>query len=78
MRTRIESYSGDLAVVVPADMAARAGLRVGEPVNVELTDGHLVVGPARAETLADLVARITPENLHVAWEDGPPVGRELL
>ena len=78
MRTRIETYNADLAVVVPVDMAARAGLRVGEPVDVELAGGRLVVGPARAETLADLVARITPENLHVAWDDGPPICRELL
>ena len=79
MRTRIELHSGGgLAVVVPADMAAEAGLRAGEPVHVELAGGRLVIGPLGGETLAELVAKITPENLHVAWADGPPVGRELL
>lgn len=79
MRTWIEEApGGGLAVVVPADLAAQAGLRLGEPVDVELADGRLVVGPPADETLAELVARITPENLHVAWPDGPPVGRELL
>ena len=78
MRTTIESSSGGLAVVVPADLAARAGLRQGEVAEVELAGGRLVVGPPGGESLAELVARITPENLHVAWPDGPPVGRELL
>ena len=78
MQTRVEPYRGDLAVVVPTDLAARAGLRAGEAVEVELAGGRLVVGPPGGVTLAELVAQITPENLHVAWDDGPPVGRELL
>jgi antitoxin component of MazEF toxin-antitoxin module len=32
----------------------------------------------KKKTLAQLVAGITPENLHGEWDTGPPVGREVV
>jgi antitoxin component of MazEF toxin-antitoxin module len=32
----------------------------------------------KKSTLAQLVAGITPENLHGEWDTGPAVGREVL
>jgi antitoxin component of MazEF toxin-antitoxin module len=32
----------------------------------------------RKKALAQLVAGITPENLHEEWDTGPPVGRESV
>jgi len=78
MRTRIESCPGGVAIVVPEAVAARAGLRGGEPAEVEVAGGSLVVRPAGPSTLAALLAGITPENLHGEWAPGPPVGAELL
>jgi antitoxin component of MazEF toxin-antitoxin module len=37
-----------------------------------------VVRPAGPATLAELLAGITPENLHGEWAAGPPAGAELL
>ena len=41
------------------------------------------VGPGelrirKKKTLAQLVAGITPENLHGEWDTGPAVGREVV
>ena len=38
----------------------------------------MVVRPAGPGSLADLLAGITPENLHGEWAAGPPAGVELL
>lgn len=78
MRTRVESCPGGVAVVVPADLAAQAGLRGGGPAEIELSGGRLVVRPSGPATLADLLAGITPENLHGEWASGPPAGAEML
>ena len=78
MRTRVEKCPGGLAVVVPESMAALAGLSDGSEAEVEWKDGRLVVGLSGPATLAELLAGITPENLHGEWAAGPPVGRELL
>jgi antitoxin component of MazEF toxin-antitoxin module len=32
----------------------------------------------KKKTLAELVAGITPENLHGEWDTGPDVGREIV
>ena len=64
IRTRVEKCPGGLAVVVPEPLAAQAGLRDGVPVDLELADGRLVVRPGGPATLAELLAGVTPENLH--------------
>jgi antitoxin MazE len=78
MRTSVESRPGGVAIVIPEAVAARAGLRVGEPADVEVAGGQLVVRPAGPATLAEMLAGITPENLHGEWVPGPPVGAEIL
>jgi antitoxin MazE len=78
MRTRVEAFPGGVAVVVPQEVAARAGLRGGEPADLELDGGRLVIRPAGPATLAELLAGITPENVHGEWAAGPPAGAELL
>ena len=78
MRTRVEKCPGGLIVVVPEALAAEAGLREGGPAELELTDGHLVIRTGDPVTLAEMIAGITPENLHGEWTDGPPAGSELL
>ncbi len=78
MRTRVETCPGGVAVVVPADLAEQAGLRGGGPAEIEFAGGRLVVRSSGPATLADLLAKITPENLHGEWAGGPPAGAELL
>lgn len=77
-QTRVEKYPGGVAVVIPKSLATQAGLREGTSADLELVGGRLVVRPARAETLADLLADVTPDNLHAEWAAGPPIGAELL
>jgi antitoxin MazE len=78
MRTRVEKCSGGVAIVIPEAVAARAGLRDGESAELEVAGGRLVVRATGPATLAELLAGITPENLHGEWAAGPPAGAEVL
>ena len=78
MRARVEKYDGSLAILVPEPLAAQAGLREGDQAEVELCGGRLVVRTGGPATLAELLAGVTPDNLHGEWADGPPAGAELL
>lgn len=78
MRTSVETHPAGVAVIVPQALAASAGLHSGEPAEVELSDGRLVVRPSGPTSLADLLAGITPDNLHGEWAAGPPAGAEQL
>ncbi|CAN5350622.1 AbrB/MazE/SpoVT family DNA-binding domain-containing protein [soil metagenome] len=78
MRIRVEKCAGGVALVLPESLAAQAGLSVGTSANLELAGGQLVLRPCGLDTLADILARITPENLHAEWASGAPAGAELL
>ena len=58
--------------------AARLGLN--DPIDIREEGGRIVIEPIRASgcDLAQLLAGITPENLHTEVDFGTPVGRELL
>lgn len=78
MLTHIETHPAGVAVIVPHVLAARVGLHSGEPAEVELSGGGLVVRPSGPTSLANLLAGITPDNLHGEWAAGPPAGAEQL
>ncbi len=78
MRTRVEKCPGGLAIIVPESLAVQAGLHDGGAADLEMADGRLTVRPGTLATLAELLAGVTPENLHSEWAAGPPAGAELL
>lgn len=78
MRTHVETHPAGVAVIVPKALAARVGLHSGESAEVELSGGQLVVRPSGPASLADLLAGITPDNLHGEWATGASVGAEQL
>lgn len=76
---RVSKWGNSLGVRVPRDVAARAGLKEGERVEMEgYADGRIVITPSRRRfTIEELVAGMTPENEHPLEDDGP-VGDELI
>ncbi len=78
MRTRVKKWGNSLAVRIPQSFAAEAGLESDADVEMTLVDGSLVVtSVARGDArLADLLARVTDENLHEEIDTGVAVGGE--
>jgi len=78
MNTQIGKWGNSLAVRIPGAYAKDLDLKEGTEVDVSLVKGALVVRPSsgRQYTLAELVAAITPENLHGETDWGEAVGRE--
>lgn len=72
----ISRWGNSLGLRVPKPIAEQIGLREGSTVNLTIENGHLVVTPAR-RSLDDLLADITPENLHGEIDDGIAVGQEV-
>ena len=81
MDTRIQRWGNSLAVRIPKSFAVEIGLSEDAPVDLRMSDGSLVITPARRVrgtlNLEDLVAAmpadIRPEELD--W--GPPAGSEV-
>ena len=78
MRARIQKWGNSLALRIPRSFAAETALGQGAEVDLTIENGCLVVTPLAAPeyTLDDLLARVTPDNLHGEVDTGPAVGDE--
>ena len=76
MRVKIQKWGNSAAVRVPATALRDAGVQIGQSLEIHVEEGRLVLVPA-AESLADLLAQITPDNTHTLALDGAAVGNEV-
>lgn len=72
MKSRIHKQGDHFFVRIPKSLAKEFGLKNNSTVNIAVTAGKLIVSPvgtALRSTLEELVAKITPENLHreILW-----------
>ena len=78
MTTTIQRWGNSLAIRIPKAFALEAGLEENTEVEMGVRGGTLVVRPARKDwKLHELVAGITPSNIHgeITW--GGRAGREV-
>ena len=80
MRAVVKKWGNSASVRIPASFMAAAGLRLDQAVEVREDKGRVVIDPIAHEEydLADLLAGITPENIHDEVDFGAPVGNEAL
>jgi antitoxin MazE len=67
--SRIFKAGNSLAVRIPSAIAKRIGLEDGAALEMAVDNGIIYVRKAPSRALADLIERITPENLHEATFD---------
>jgi antitoxin MazE len=70
--TCVRKVGNSLAIRIPSTVAKRFGLEDGSPVEMAVDDGTIYIRKAPSRTLAALIDRITPENMH------EPVFEELI
>jgi antitoxin MazE len=78
MKAHVKTWGNSLAIRIPKVVAEQLKLAPDSEVELTITDGVLIVQPHRKEILSDLLAGITPENLHPEMQWGPDRGREVL
>ncbi len=78
MRTRVQRWGNSLALRIPKSFASETALDNGSEVELTLEEGRLVITPLAESpfSLDELLAGITPENLHGETDTGPGVGAE--
>lgn len=80
MRVKVQKWGNSLAIRIPKAYADDLGVGADAEVELVQSRGRLVLTPIRRAEyrLSDLVAGITPKNVHGEVDSGPPVGREVL
>lgn len=78
MMTKIQRWGNSLGVRIPKSVAQDAQVTEGSLVEMRVEDGRLVIAPVKKPEcdLADLLSRVTSENLHGEADWGPRRGRE--
>jgi antitoxin MazE len=80
MRVIVKKWGNSAAVRIPSGIMQAACLGLDEAVDIREHRGRIVIEPIRASkvALSQLLAGITPENLHAGIDFGNPVGEESL
>ncbi len=79
MKTRIRIWDNSLALRIPESFAAQAGIKKESPVEMSLEGGKLIITLVSKPkpTLKQLLAKITPQNIHHEVHTGPSEGQEI-
>ena len=79
MKTTAQMWGNSLGIRIPQAFAEEVGLKAGQTVELTIDKEGLHIRPARTrQTLAQMLSRVTPENLHSEIDWGPDVGLEVL
>jgi antitoxin MazE len=80
IRASVGKWGNSAAVRLPATLMTQANLSEKQLIDLVLQDGRIILEPITAKelNLSDLLAQITPDNIHGEIDFGQPVGRELL
>ena len=77
MHVIVKRWGNSASVRIPAAVMQSARLELDQTVDVREENGRIVIEPLRRQPdLAELLAGITPDNLHEEADFGPPVGKE--
>ena len=80
MQVLVKKWGNSASVRIPASVMDATRLKLDDPVDVRVEGGCIIIEPIRrhAFDLDQLLACITPENLHGLVDFGPAVGKESL
>ncbi|MGH6987971.1 MAG: AbrB/MazE/SpoVT family DNA-binding domain-containing protein [Caulobacteraceae bacterium] len=78
MQVRISKWGNSLGLRLPRALAVEVGIKEGAQVEIAAERDRLIVRPARRWRLEDLLANMTPEAAHEAFDWGEDRGREVI
>ena len=80
MRIVVKKWGNSASIRIPAAVMQASRLELDNAVDIREEDGRIIIEPIRAERydLKQLLAAITPDNLHSEIDFGTAVGKEQL
>lgn len=80
MNTQVKKWGSNLAIIIPPQFANELNIDSGTEVDIEILDSELVIKVKKkdADTLENLIAKVTPENQHDPIRLDKPAGKELI
>ena len=75
MQTVVQKWGNSLGIRIPSVYAKEFELKNGSFVDISVEEGKLIIVPKR-NSLEDLMAKVSMENIHEPVETGSSVGKE--
>ena len=78
MQVQVQKLEKGLALPIPHSLVEATNIKDGTFIELSFNEGRLIATPVveHKYSLAELLAGVTQENLHVEIDTGKPVGRE--
>ncbi len=79
MLTKVQKWGNSVALRIPKAFADEMQITADTAVELSIEGGKLVISPVERPEylLEELLAQITPENIHGEVDWGVPVGQEV-
>jgi antitoxin MazE len=79
MKVQIQKWGNSLALRIPKSFAVESKIKQGSSVEVSLESGKIIVFPITEQeiSLDEMLAQVTPDNLHGEIDTGSSVGKEI-
>ncbi|MEX6146785.1 AbrB/MazE/SpoVT family DNA-binding domain-containing protein [Providencia hangzhouensis] len=76
----VKKWGNSLSVRLPVAIMQKAALSVDDTVEIAVEEGRIIITPVKAVeySLDNLLAGITPENIHEKVDFGARTGKELI
>ncbi len=77
--TRIKKWGNSYGIRIPREQLEKSGIRPDDMVEILSESGQLTVKPVQKPkyTLDELLAQMTPDNLHDEVQTGKATGSEI-
>lgn len=78
MQTKVQKWGNSIALRIPKAFAEEMHMLPNTAVELTISKGSLMITPLKAPafSLEDLLASVTPENIHGEIDSGSAVGDE--
>ncbi len=78
MKTKVQKWGNSLGLRIPKSFAEEAEIDDGQPVNIRLENGEIIIKSAKPSfKLNNLLRQINPRNIHDEINTGDNVGKEI-
>jgi antitoxin MazE len=79
MKTKAQKWGNSLAVRLPRPVAQKVGIKLDDPLEIQISKGRVVLIPSSAPEyrLSDLLKKVTKKNIHHETDWGKPRGKEI-
>jgi antitoxin MazE len=74
---KVVRWGNGMAIRIPKALLRDANLQEGDTLSLSVRSGAIIAKPVKTKpVLDDLLAKVSPENVHDAMEWGKPRGKE--